>query len=899
MIKKIALAFSTLLLSPLVQAQSLTLDTDGLRHLVVGKTNQGSVRYVAELDGKLAAYTSSGNKLWQVTTQESALVFDVKTADLNNDKQDDLIAVSAEGAAYAWDHTGKLLWRFAPTEKVRLSHAAIVKNTQSTSVYVGGNNNVLYELSSKGQLISQSKVKGVVRYLAAGYFQHSNQQDLFILTLSHDKFRWQEMSIMDVKSKQIIHSADVKNPKLKGLSKLMVTDMDISDLDQDGLDEILLFGTGKASLGSAAALHVFDHNMKTKFVHGVKDKKNQRYAHIQGVSLMPEKEQIVLQFGGLINVVSNNGKLLGESGSSYAAKGGVIYNDIAFDAANQQIIGAGQIGGGNTLYSYDVTKPNWWQHKQQLTGRIADVEANLEQLYQQVLNFKRPEYQAPATRPWTLITAAKMNKDVASLSGAEVVIASQVPWSEKTDRAALIAAIGKEHALKVDSRKKYNMTQAQLVAAAKEREKNGQPFAIWTGHATDPFIVTIETMEKILEAAPTKCMGFIYAEMQKPEDPRNIHFAEEYIPRLAKALRKHGTAKLYFRYKNVFWAAAAHQAPWKEVFLSGKYSDVVVPSAEDTASRTQDLNFVGRVGMYMGRYVDDFAMRLVDDNPTSWRPVSPGAQVSNSPYLRSGVLHAVYGSRSGILFDNKYTRGRGLNLLFAMMKTDLLPQVERDNLLSVGSWHLVDKVDSKYLHSIEDHHALDKYSTEDKNGTFAFGQMHWAGTNLPDYDFSKLALGVNYRWLNFLPEMPNGMVPVAPYESHTMLQQKQIPYSISDIKAGKVETVTGLKKVPAAAYQAQFKQIVETGKNSLPILVEGASWSAIKIGDNHVRLILIDPGYINPAKREVTIRFNGQQPISATDILTQQQLMFGQSMQVTVPAGSVRFIDLAYADLRL
>lgn len=900
MIKRFSIALGALLLSPFAFSQSMTLDSDGLRHLAIGKTAQGSIRYAAELDGKLVAYTSEGKRLWQVETDAPAVVFDIEAADINGDQQDDLLAVSAQGAVYAWDHQGKLLWRFAPEEKVRLSEIAVVKNQHETKVFTGGNNFVLYELSAKGQLLSQTKIPGVVRSLAAGHFTSSDKQDLFVLTLKHDKYGWGLLGIIDSDTKQVIHSVKDKDPKLKTFSRLMVTDLDISDLDQDGRDDILLFATGKASKGSAAALQVFDHKMKMKFQYGVKNKVNQRYAHMQGVSLMPDHKQIVLQFGGLLHVVDTKAKAVGESGSGYAAKGEIIYNDLAFDSLNQELIGAGQIGGGNTLYAYSLAEKKWWQQQHKLAGRIAEVEANLQTLYEQVLNFKRPNYQAPATRPWVMLTSAEMNQEVANIQGAELIIAPQVPWTEKTDRAELIKAIGKKHALKVDKRKKYNMTEAQLVAAAKKMEKQGKPFAIWTGHGTDPFIVTISAMEKILEAAPTTCYGFIYAEMQKPSDPRNIHFAKEYIPRLAKALRKHGKAKLFFRYKNVFWAAAAHEQPWKEVFLSGKYSDVLVPSAEDTASRTQDLNFVGRVGMYLGHYVDDFAVRLVDDNPTSWRPLSPGGQISYSPYLRSAVLHASYGSRSGIVFSNKYSRGQASNILFAMMKSELLPQVERENLLSINSWHLIDDVDHKYVHSIENHHALASYTEQDKDGIFSVAQMHWAGTSLPDYDYSKLALGLDYRWLNYLPPMPNGMVPVAPYDSHKMLQKQKTPYSISDTKVGKIATQQGaLTKVPAAQYQAEFEKILQAGKATMPILVEGASWSAIRLDKNHVRLILIDPGYINPKATEVTIRFNGHTPISATDILTKQGLKLGSSIKLTVPAGSMRFIDLAYSDLRL
>ncbi|MDF7827144.1 hypothetical protein P4B35_24185, partial [Pontiellaceae bacterium B12227] len=121
---------------------------------------------------------------------------------------------------------------------------------------------------------------------------------------------------------------------------------------------------------------------------------------------------------------------------------------------------------------------------------------------------------------------------------------------ENTPRDELVSVVG-EMALKRDGRMRYDKSRDEIVAYAKELEAEGQPFVAWAGHGNDPFITQIETLEHVLEAAPTTCYGFVYAEMHNPEDPRVHHFINEYVPRLAKACRKNGRAKLYFRYKNV------------------------------------------------------------------------------------------------------------------------------------------------------------------------------------------------------------------------------------------------------------------------------------------------------------------------------------------------------------
>lgn len=330
------------------------------------------------------------------------------------------------------------------------------------------------------------------------------------------------------------------------------------------------------------------------------------------------------------------------------------------------------------------------------------------------------------------------------------------------------------------------------------------------------------------------------------------------------------------------------------MFFSGKYNDFLVPASEDTSNRIQDLNLAGRVGMQSGGgYVDDFGMRLVDDNPTSWRPLTPGGQNSVSPYLRQGVIMGgAYGSRYGIIIDNNFIEEPGLNILFALMKSGVLPIVETENIQSIGAWHLIKEVDEHLVHSVDDHHNLKQYKKDDSNAVFSVGQMHWAGTSVPDYDYSNAALGVKYRWLNYLPEMPHGMIPIAPIESSLMLEKQNVPYFVSNAKVG----ILGDERVPANTFGKMITKTVAEGEKVLPILVKGASWSVIKIDENHSRLILVDPGYIDPQERKVTVSFQNKKPKSIVDILSNETLKVagGETIEVTVPAGSMRFIDIAY-----
>ncbi|BAX81105.1 PQQ-binding-like beta-propeller repeat protein [Labilibaculum antarcticum] len=876
---------STLLLLFLVSfshAENFTIEGNSIQNIVNAKVKGENVYYISELDGSVSCYDTSGEKIWRNPTQSPAVLFEIEAADINNDGNDDLLVASGDGHIYCWGSNGKLLWKFKPEHRVRFSEIAVLKDSNKPRIYAGGNDYQLYELSAKGKLLSKTKIEGVVRKIEIGDFLEEDRNTIFVMTYAHDKYRWDFMGFIDPDSKQVLSSLDYKKNKVKIWSKFMVNDLSVADIDGDNRDDLLFFGHA-----NSAVFKAWNGEFKeiVSFVGKAKDK--QRYAHAIGTSLLPNKNQIVMQYGGISYLLNSKGEMLQTWGERHV---GIIFNDLLYQADTDELICAGQVGGGNGIYTYSLQKKNWWKSKQQLQGRMTEVNGNLNKLYQQTLNFTPPVYQKPSSKEWLMITRAQMNAEVENLNGAEIKIIEQYSWKENTDRSDLVAKIGKD-AIKKDRRGKYNLTREEIVNMAKEKEANNIPFAVWAGHGNDPFYLRIETLEAILEVAPNTCYGFVYAEMDNTKDPRVHHFINEYVPRLAKACRKNGKAKLYFRYKNMFWAASSHQEPWKGLFFSGKYNDILVPASEDTSSRTQDINFVGRVGMFAGNYVDDFCMRLVDDNPTSWRPLTPGGQRSVSPYLRTGVMLAAYGARTGLLFNNQYLEKPGLNILYALMKSGALPIVEREDILSIGSWHLIKDVDEKLVHSVDDHHNLLQYSEEDENAVVSLAQMHWAGTSLPDHDFSKLALGVEYRWMNYMPKMPHGMVPMAPIEMQAKFKKEKIPYFVSDCKVG----YDGSTKIEAKQFGPVIKEVVEVGEEKMLIAVKGASWSVVRLDKNHVRVILVDPGYIDPQDREVEINFQHRKPVKVNDILSKEDLeVKNEKCKVIVPAGSIRLIDVTY-----
>ena len=580
MIKKIFFAVIPFL-SLSLTAQNFATKTNTIRNSKAGIIENKPVLFFSDVSSSLSAYTLSGKEIWNYKIDNPSVIFEIIAEDINNDGNDDLLAVAGNGTVYCIHSNGNLMWKYTPNHKVRFSEIAVIKNNHKIQIFAGGNDYQLYELDEKGKQVSITKIEGVVRKIESGKFFNSDKEALFLMTYFHDKFRWKFMGFLNPDTKEVIKQVSFKKKELRALSKVMVTDIAIADINQDKKEDVLFFGDAKFKPFFAA----LDTHFKMIANYAGNRKQTQRYAHSQG-AFLPNRNEIIFQHGGILIVLDNEGKLKNTAGKRYGKR---VYSDFVYEPKTNQLIATGTADGGNNVDFYDTSKNNWHKTKHQKQGRMLTVQKNLDNLYKQILNFKMPNYQQKSDKSWVMITKTKLDSKLNKLDGNSIKFVIQKSPKESTDRTHLVHKLGKI-ALKKDKRGKYQDSREVIIQMAKDFEAKGQPFTFWAGHGNDPFYIQIETLEEILKVAPTTCYGFVYTEMHNEKDLRVVHFVKEYMPRLAKAIRKNNRAKLYFRYKNMFWAATSHLPLWKELFFSGKYNDFLAPASEDTSNRIQDLN---------------------------------------------------------------------------------------------------------------------------------------------------------------------------------------------------------------------------------------------------------------------------------------------------------------------
>jgi hypothetical protein len=100
----------------------------------------------------------------------------------------------------------------------------------------------------------------------------------------------------------------------------------------------------------------------------------------------------------------------------------------------------------------------------------------------------------------------------------------------------------------------------------------------------------------------------------------------------------------------------------------------------------------------------------------------------------------------------------------------------------------------------------------------------------------------------------------------------------------------------AAEYRPTVESALQEAATRLPLRVDGpAHWSVARLDPTHVRVILIDPGYLDPAERDVAVVLQHLDAVAVTDILSGETLDASSGrISLRIPAGTLRIIDVAH-----
>jgi len=356
--------------------------------------------------------------------------------------------------------------------------------------------------------------------------------------------------------------------------------------------------------------------------------------------------------------------------------------------------------------------------------------------------------------------------------------------------------------------------------------------------------------------------------------------------------------KIIFRNKNIFWNGTSYVPYWRRVLLDSGFEDVFIPTLEETNCRTAELSLSGRIGLWMTGSFNQWSCRMTTDNANFDRMWEWAGQQVLSHHFRHLVSRASLGAN---VFFNSISQGpfsselyRQLEPFYDMLEKGIIQIPDQDGLLSVPDIciGLKSPPSEEYIHhGTNGHHYTYR---EDTHPMLVFDSLdcYWAGSPIKDHDFSGFGLGADRRMCNFLPESPNGLVPIVPDDTNILMTRFRRKISTD----GQFYFDDDGNQVSADKYKDVVENLLHDSADRLPVRVTGpAHWSVVRIDPNHVRVTLVDPGYLDPSDRDVEIILQHMDGVGCRDILSRETVPIrGNRIAVRIPMGTLRVLDIEH-----
>ncbi|NQT85482.1 PQQ-like beta-propeller repeat protein, partial [bacterium] len=554
---------------------------------------------------------------------------DIWCEDITGDGNDEILAANADGSVYCLDHAGKLRWTFRANDAPMRS-VCVVRKGGVAYVVCGGYDKSFYYLLRSGELVKKihsgaySKErtwgKGPKRVPPKGV---------------HTVNFLRRIRAAGGKELLVVHGvvnsnagagslylfaplSDMPDSILQLPKGRPCGDMRVRDTDGDGIDEILL---GTSSMIQDSAFVTVQPGTGKQHVLAIAEeaslrKKVDRFGYRV---LQPEivrsggRSKIMLLFGSRIILL---GRDVEEAGEAEVLTCRYSFNDMWRDPTTEKIILASSQSGGSCVHVLDTGDPGWKKAYETLTppGKIAAILRDTETVRSQLATFKKPPGERP---PLPVYFMTESIPD--SFTGLVDAIHKNHPSPvflkgqhmgdvENWDRSGMA---NEKYRKRRDRRKRYTKTGDQIVALLEPHLESHPGVSYWGGHGNDPYMISLATQKKIIDAADGKKVVTIYPELEDPSEDFGFVLNDLIFP-LAEYCRGKN-ANLYIRAKHVFWQTSIYEPMWSRL-MTGEFADVFVPSMEETTDKSMELSLATRMGLWASGVVDDWGARCARDN---------------------------------------------------------------------------------------------------------------------------------------------------------------------------------------------------------------------------------------------------------------------------------------------
>ncbi len=911
-----------LLMAEAVEAGGiLSIDTNHTITKVRTATISGKENIIATTyDGMVLCYDMAGNKLWE-NALSGYMNHDLHCDDIDGDGQDEVMAANADGSLYCIDNDGELKWTFKPNNAPMNAVTSFVKSRRNYVVCGGYDLNHYYLDGNTGKSLKTVPSKGysvekpwgtdlppaglnTVNFLRR--FKDENGDDMIALHgVQHSMssagtiYLFKPLTSEPYKKIKIAKGATFGSMSIDSIS---------------GSQSRFLLGSSSmlpdAYLSSAQVDKAESdiHYTMSNLTKGNIDSFGYRVVQVEPYMDGNEAKYFILFGSRVVLTGVDNTTGVGE-----VLVNKYSYNDMCKHPNENKIILASAQSGGSCIHVIDLENSGWKNAYKNLQpiGNITTILDNSDELRSQIEGFKKPSWET-GERPTVYFMSDysdgdKNIKDIHANYESPIFLNS--PWTnnvqspESWNRDAMSNEFFRNRR---DARKSYSWTQEQVLDwFAPNISSKYKGIAMWGGHGNDPYYYSLDTDKKMVDLTQAdQRTVLIYPEMEgKGSDV--AWMMDDLMYPLAEHCQENGNAKLFIRSKNVFWQANIYESHWGKL-IAGEYADVFIPSMEETTDKTMEMSIAGRVGMWCSGATNQWGGRCARDNTSFDRLRQHSHQMLPNHFLRAMVYQISMGAT---YLDNFKVDQDYMSLLWKMIAKGLLYVPNRNELLNINPVHLsMLHPDEEYLHDGTNVKWTTFYEEDKDSPDMVFSRLNgtWPGAANTDWDFSRYAAGVKDRRLNFLPPYNNGLVMMTPpYDAaaprqaltdHLHPMYSKIMKTYYTDGRSYYSDASKSQKYSAKTYYNTIKSEIEKASAQLPITVDGeVAWVSAQSAPDHIRLTIIDGGYLNPSEKEVTINFNTVNPVKITNLASGEDLTSrgAKSIKVTVPCGLFLFLDIA------
>jgi len=493
--------------------------------------------------------------------------------------------------------------------------------------------------------------------------------------------------------------------------------------------------------------------------------------------------------------------------------------------------------------------------------------------------------------------------DIAGRNRVEIVFRINFSEDPADTNLPQILAPGQEQGL---------FSQKDIVKFAEMLEKEKVTFLLFGGHGSKPKL-TLETIEAVFKAAPTRCIGVGF------DEDNNMQllsgFVSDHIVPLMEICTRYKDKHVMMREMRRWWCDIVQSKSISQQLFQARFRDVLIPIYKGNNPSSSEMNIGAILGLWKSGKVNTWGASILTDSLRWGHIVELSGACQPDQILRGETAMAAMGARVFWveLFHIQFRLTHGQDMLsrqymgkadpsyemvcfpFGNARRMLWQMAERGVLEKVSPEQVVVSPLGLQLEYQDTNNAVSLIH-KPLDSPNPFSNVSWAmATTHPNYS-GKILYHARTYFDTLYPTTPYGyFVFLPPSEA-----DKNIP-GITEKLSIKDQTIMENNRAlePQKAAQLLEKKAQEAA-GRLPYSTPDAFLVIQQLGDSRDKLILVDPHMLGP--KEVNAVVTAAVPLEGCrirDILSNEIIPSEKNrFQCTVPAGGIRILEVTKVQKR-